>query len=333
MAYSSAYGFLYGDTTPRRPVMAVLYGEGEQIITWVPRSMDGRVTRVGTASYTILDLRNTGDDGTPLVLAGPTDATVDGAQADVSGAAGPRQADPTKIPVSNTAPFVEGRTYVVSEDGQREEFTLHAIGDGALFASADLARNYTDDAQVQGVQLQGVFPEGAADDPAELANGAGPFLAVWEYTIAGRVYTVPDPIWLTRYSLAPIATEADVITAAPGINRRLRGNGHSVSAAIRVAMEDYIAEIESAGRDPRYFITASAGKNAVRERALQYAHEWMRTGEDTMVAERHESRYKYLMRSLLNGRPDHGTVVIDRATNMAPPGTSKITGNRLFSRT
>lgn len=310
----------------------ILYNEGAQTVRHIPVDAHGRVTRVASAEYSIIDLRES-DTSDNRTIQASTAATVDSVTETLTAAAGPGTADPRLLSVPASG-VTEGRTYILEEDGQREAFVVHRkdTSNARIWTKTDLRLDWTTSAQIRGVEISGTFPSAEANDEDEVEDGGGPYLVIWDYQINGKAYLVADEVWLSRYSIPPFCTEAYVLEAFPALARSMRGDGPSVTQAIKVAHDDLLSELEASGIDPRYFKSLPYLRNTERKRAIEYLHRWKQTDPDTIEADRWEERYMRAVENLTTGKAPIGTVRIDPANNTAPPGSSEEHGNAWFSK-
>lgn len=301
--------------------MHVLFNEGAQTIRHVPVDRHGRVTRVVSPSYSIVDLRRSEDD-TDRTVQASTAATVDSASTTLTAAAGPSTSDARLLQVASASAFTEGHTYILRHEGNRESFVVHRkdTPNNRIYTQTDLRNAWASGASVLGVEISGTFPATEADDELELEDGAGPYLVLWDYSINSAGYLVPETIWLSRYQIPPFIDEQYVLQAFPSFARSVRGDGPSVQLAIKVAHDDYVSELEAAGIDPAYMIPSTFAKTTVRMRALEYLFRWRQTEPDTVEADRWAERFDNAIRNIHTGRTPRGTVKIDPDSATAPAG-------------
>lgn len=311
----------------------VLYNEGAQTLYFAPRDRHGRPSVATTPKYTIADLRHPDGSSDRTVQ---TQATADPSSETepTVAAAGYTQADATRIDVSDASDFTEGREYLIqAADGQRESFILWRkdTSNNYLYARDELTHEYAIGSTVRAFELRATFPAAEANDETEVESGGGPYQVVWEYTIDGVLYLTPEIVWLTRYSVAPMLTESEVLIADPLIARSM-GGIVSVSQAIAAATQDFVGELEAVGKDPSYFRATNAGKLAVRFKTLEYLRRWRATDRDDERADRYSDLYEKHVGNLITGRPPHGTVDVHPAHDDAEPGTNTDYGFSLLRR-
>lgn len=311
----------------------ILYNEGAQTLLHVPVDNHGRVTRVASASYSIVDARHSVTSADREIQAS-TAATVDSAATTLSAAAGPGTSDPRLLTVASASAFTEGHTYIVEQSGAREAFVVQRkdTAGNRIWTKTDLRLDWTTGADVLGVEISGTFPSTEANDEDEVEDGGGPYLVIWDYQISGAGYLVPEEVWISRYAIPPFCTEGYVLEAFPALARSMRGDGPTVSQAIKVAHDDLLNELEASGIDPRYFKSLPYLRNTERKRAIEYLLRWKQTADDSAEADRWEERYMRAVENLTTGKPPVGTVRLDPATDTAPPGSSQEHGHAWINK-
>jgi hypothetical protein len=312
-------------------VTDVIFNEGAQSLRHVPQDRLGRTTRVASAAYTIVDLRYGEESSEREVASGS--ATIGSVDTVLTAAAGPAQTDPKRIAVTSSVGILPGRRYVIEgTDGATEPFVALRVETNTVYAMHELERDYAATASVLDVEIAADFPaDEAADENVGLRNGAGPYQVTWEYTIAERLYLVPEIVWMTRTSVQPFITEVDVLRAYPTLVSRLHERA-TVLDAIRVAHEDYCVFLRAAGKHPADYRASDIARVAVRCRALEHALRWCQTDRDDLAADRFAEQWLQLMNSLTVGQPKTDTVTVDRDTNTAEAGGDKKYGNAYFVR-
>lgn len=300
----------------------VLYNEGAQTLYFAPRDRYGRPSVATTPLYTIEDLRHP-TTGSDREIVAQTTATV-GSETETTGAAAGRgQADATKITVTDASDFTEGREYLIQDaDGDRESFILWKVdtSNNFLYAREELTGSYASGATVRAFEMQASFPAAEAADETEVEAGGGPYQVLWEYTINGEKYLTGEIIWLTRYSVQPMVTKSEVLMRDPVASRRLNNAGISLDVAIAAATADFVAELESVGKEPEFYRTSNTGKVAVTHRALYYVHLWMPSERDEDLRDIHNEEYRRHVDNIITGRPPTTTVEVNRVGNDAKSG-------------
>lgn len=297
----------------------VIYSETDQTVIRVPIDERGEpVLLSADATVTFYDKREDSDSqqvGTATVAQDATSAVL-------TGAAGYAQADPSLVPISPSL-VSEGHLYLIEGGGKSELFRVGETTTTEVYATRGLRNQYAADAvvYVRGIELSATFPDLTADEDA-VENGGGPYLVTWSYVVDGSTVVVADTAYLDRYSLAPIIDEDYVLMADPTIHERARGRTR-VSQAIAVAWQDYLAEVESSGKDPSELMPSNGIKVALRHGAIAYLRDW-NASSDAEIAMAAESRRKFNdgMRDLLTGQAPKGTVQIDRDTDEAVTPTT-----------
>lgn len=260
--------------------MRVIHSQGDQRISIVPiHPVTGAPVIVDLGSdvtVSIVDLRHgeTSDDHTVLA---PTTVAQDSFSSALTGAAGYSQPDPHRIPADASTAAL-GRSYLLeASDGRLETVQLRAIG-GTTSASSvhQLRANYTTGDTLRGVELVATFPEAEANDEDSVEDKGGPYLVTWSYLVDGQTVVLPTELFLDRYSLAPSIDDAWVLKGAPDMANRGR---QQVGTAISAAWDDWMAKVETYGKDPSLFLASHVVKVALRHLALSYLHRWASGGQ------------------------------------------------------
>lgn len=293
----------------------VIYSETDQSVVRVPidPATGEPILLSGSVTVSFFDKRE--DEATELV--GTATVSQDSTSAVLTGSAGYGQADPCLVPVAPSL-VSEGHLYLIQGGGQSEVFRVRETTATQVFAVNGLRNQYSSSNvnYVRGIEVSATFPDLTANEDA-VESGGGPYLVTWSYVHDGSTVVLADTAYLDRYSLAPIIDEAYVLMANPTLSERSRGRTR-VSQAIAVAWQDYLAEVESAGRDPSLLLPTNGTKVALRHGAMAYLLEWNGGGDgDEERAAEHRRRFQSGMRDLLTGQPPKGTVEIDRDSNTA----------------
>ncbi len=234
--------------------------------------------------------------------------TQDSVNAPVTAAAGYGEPDPARVQV-DPAGVVVGRRYMLRGDGRQEAGQVRDIVGGIVFIEHGLRHRYEPGTTtLHGIEVSAPLPD------LDEVRGSDLFVT-WSYTLRGERIVMPDTVSLDHFSVTPPIDEAYVRRADPTIHERARSRA-AVSDAIVVAWEHYVAEVESAGKDPATFLPSSTRDVALRHLALSYLYEW--NGGTDAGANRAEDRrrdYEALVRHLLVGQAPHGTKTVNPAAN------------------
>lgn len=305
----------------------VYYNEGAQTIRHVPVDRRGRAVRVTSATYTLVDLRES-EDGTEREL-GSGAATVGSVNTLLTATAGAAMANPRLLAVTSATGITAGHQYAVqSATGRTELFVVDRVDGLNVYTALELSGDYTTADSVVDVELACSFPSGDAADETSLWDGGGPYQVTWEYTIEDQLYLVPEIVWLTRYSVQPFVTSLDVLTGWPTLGSMARYR-LSLDGAIAAATRDYVVECETAKKDPTLYRPTATAKLAVCERAVAYVMHWSDSPEK---AERHDDAFRRLMNQMLVGAPKTGAVTVSRNDNTAVPGGDRRQQGRFVRR-
>ena len=307
----------------------ILYEQGEQTLYFVPVDQEGRPSVVTTPFATIKDLRKAVGSTGRAVLARAA-VTVATATETLTAAAGPATADARKLTVASTTGFTAGRTYLLTKaDGQREAFVVDRVStDAAIYTRESLESDYAIGDTLRGLEMPAAFPSAEASEQGDFEDGGGPYQVLWEYTIDGQLYLVPEVVWTVRYSVVPLINAADVRAAYPTLSDRV-GDRFQISRAVVMAAQDYAGDLQAAGMSEIYMQSGLAGKKAQRCKAIEWVLRWLRDHED---ADRWEERYDRIMGSLTTGRPPETTVQVSHVNDDAPAGSDQGYGMPLIRR-
>jgi hypothetical protein len=270
-------------------------------------------------TVSIVDLRWS-DQSTDHTVLATTTVTQDTFTAALTGAAGYSEADGHRIPV-NASTAVVGRPYLlVDAEGNRELVHLSSIsGTTSARSLHALRRNYATSDTLRGVELAATFPGAEADDEDNVEDSGGPYLVTWTYVVGGQTVVMPTTLWLDRYSLSPPIDDAWVLLAQPDMASRGREN---LSSAIAAAWQDFLAEVQSHGKDPSLFPPSHTVRVGLRKLALAYLNRWASGGDsDNAYADKLEGEAYAKFSDVLVGRAPKDQVQLtrDNVGNIAQP--------------
>lgn len=305
----------------------VIYNEGAQTLRHVPVDRRGRVVRVSSATYAIVDLRHP-EDGSERAIASGS-ATVGAVSTALTASAGAGTADPAVIPVTSATGITAGHTYALSTaTGRTESFVVARVDSLNVYATHELVGDYTTSDSVVSVELTASFPSDEADEEPSVWDGGGPYQISWEYTIEDQLYLVPEIVWLTRYSVQPFVTERDVLTLHPTLGTLSRRRV-TIPDAIAAATRAFVAEVESAQRDPTLYRPTNLAREAVCEKAVAFVLEWCDRADDAAT---HDERFRRYVNQMLVGSPKTGAVTTSRADDSATAGGDRRQQGRFVKR-
>jgi hypothetical protein len=305
----------------------VLFAQGAQALRHVPVDRRGRVRAVASATYELVDLRLSEDSDDRSIASGS--ATVGSVSTLLTATTGAGTADPTLIPVTSATGITAGHTYAISgATGRVEQFVVARVTSLNVYATHELYGDYTTADSVVSIEISANFPEPEAADEDEIQSGAGPYQITWEYTIEDQLYLVPEIVWLTRYSVQPFITPQDVLIAYPTMGTFAR-HRITIEDAIAAATQDYVAECESASKDPTLYRATNIAKVAVRERVIEYVLRWCSRFDE---ADKHEEAWTRYINQMLVGVPKVGSVTVSKSENVAISGGDRAQQNRFVRR-
>jgi hypothetical protein len=292
----------------------VVYGGGAQPLRHVPVDRLGRPTRVTSATYTIVDLRESITSAERVIASGS--ATLDAASTTLAEDAGPAaSAYPERLDVASVSGFAEGRTYQLSgADGERETVTSVAIDatNTRVVCRLPVRGNYESGDTLRGIELSCTFPADEANDEDETVKDIGHpgYQVTWSYEIDGRDYLVGELVRVSRYSVQPWIDAHDILIAHPALAKRVQ----DVEGPLLCATEDILAELEAGGHDPTLVRTGISGKVLLRCRTLYYMMLGLHGDDDRETAARFLQQSKDLLHRILNaGTPPRDVVVLSQS--------------------
>jgi hypothetical protein len=312
----------------------VTYGGGAQTLYHLPMDHEARASRVSSATYQIVDLRESEDSSARTVQASGS-ATVDAANRTLVAAAGPTQANPNLIQLDAVTGLTEGHQYLLegASSGLTELIVIERIDTSNMYAyTRNAIRNvFASSDTLRGVEVQGAFPSGEAADEDKLQNGGGPYGVIWSYTIDGRPYSPIDDIYVRRNTTQPLCTESDVLQSYPRLEDRAR-NQIKIADAIATASRHARSELENASIKPELLVGSESLTMAVTYRAIAVALRWLRTDGDSDAddIEHYEGLYRSLMRTILNGQPPERVTSMNNVSASAQPGGEKTSFDELI---
>lgn len=235
------------------------------------------------------------------------------------------------LPVASSASFTPGRHYLLSQGELSELVVCESVDTNQVLLRHELRHDYATGAALAGVEITGTFPSAAAADESDLENGGGPYGVIWSYTLADVPYYPLEDAWVVRYTAQPLATVADLQRRWPMLDALCKGRWNPEDA-IAAASEDFLADVEEAGRDPHNLKHAQVTTVCVADRALEYLHRWANTDDSIVRADLLRQDYERRLRNLLTGQTPTRTAEVQQSTNTATQGGSQVYGKPLIRR-
>lgn len=313
-------------------VHKVLYGAGDQVIATVPHDHAHRPVRVTSGTYTIEDLRYSEGSTDRDVASGSF--THDNISIAITSAAGPSQSNDRLIQLGSSTGLVEGTVYLLSGLSGQEVVFAEKVDttNHRVYTRNPIAGEYSaTTSSISSVEIKCTFPDAETSDDQSIDDLGGPYVVTWTFTANSQKYIVAEQIFLERYNDIPFVTSHDIMQAYPALRLRIR-NIASVDDAISVAIDEFLADVEAAGRNPSYFRASRAGKMAVRNKAIEYLLRWQQTENDDANADKWEKKYQDLVGTILTGKPPVSTVTINPVNNDAPAGDDRSYGQTVVRR-
>lgn len=316
----------------------LIYGGGAQTILHTPRTSTGLAVVVGSATYSIVDLRRS-RDAADRVIQASTAATLDTVNTTISAAAGPQTADPRKLTVASATGITAGRRYLLTHatTGLSQPVRVQAVTGSVLLLAEPVAASYASSATFKGLEISGTFPSATADDAVLFDNGGGPYLVAWTYTAGGSSLTYEEVLFVERAASLCPATEADVRERFPEIGPATVGGQAQLSSFLHAGWLAARADLLSRGIDvgdlkPALLVEAVCVGTAARVARYSSTAAADRQEEWADLADRFDSRYKDMLAAMSRGRDRPGTVEISREDATASPGSSAEVRRRFLPR-
>ena len=306
-----------------RGVHEVIFGGGAQDLVHVPP------TRVASATVAIEDLTQPDDGADRFILASGA-AALDSYDATITVAAGAGQADP-RLMTHAGALAVAGRTYAIeTADGRSELFEAEAVSATTLRSKGPLSGAYAIGSHVRGVRLVAVFPLASAADE-DLFDGDPALRVVWRYTIAGQVWNVDELVRLVRgrpssRSLGEVETA--LRSAWPEVIKAMSPHGNRLRDLVSRAAARLDARLRSRGINTESLLAGAAGFELLLQFCvLQIAEQGFHpsTRDPQMFVDEQAREFARLWEWIAVGASAHGAADVDRDSDTAPPGSSRVT--------
>lgn len=308
----------------------VRYGGGDQTVYHVPRDRYGRVRIPASATYSIVRLWEHEDSAERVVVAS-TAATIDSASTTLTAAAGPAQANPRMLAVTSSASFVAGHRYLLRDGELFELVEVEATDTAQVLLKHELRHDYTTSGTLLGIELPGTFPSAAAADESDLEAGGGPYGVIWAYTLSSVPTYTLEEAWVVRYTTQPLITTADLLRRWPRVSEMCKGRWNPEDL-IAAATEDFLADVEEAGRDPHYIRHSTVTTVCVADRALEKLLRLTDTESNVAHAEVLRQDYERRVRNLLTGAAPKRTAEVSQSTGTATQGGTLVHGMPLIRR-
>lgn len=311
-------------------VHKVIHGEGAQTLTLIPHDADGRPIHVTVGTFEIVDLIES--ETSPVRVLADGNITHDAIEIAIDTSAGPSEPNKSYFELEDGDTLEVGETYLLGDElivVERIDEEV-ALDTDAVYTRTAIRNDHEDGTFLRSCRIKCQFPALVADEDYDKKLG-GPFMVIWRFESGGVKYCVGEQIFIDRFSERPMVAATDVLQAYPSLATRVRDVA-KVEDAISVATDDFLAEVEAAGRSPSSFKTSRAGKMAIRNKAIEYLLRWQQTEQDTENAGVWEEKYRSLMSSLLNGVPPNSTVSVAPRTNTSPRGSDAMQGHGFIRR-
>lgn len=309
----------------------VYFGGGNQSLVHVP------LARPSSASYAIEDLTESDDGAARFIVAAATAATVDSYNQTLSAAAGPREADPRLVTfTTGTAPTV-GVWYALEHADGRSERVLCVGGTTTtLRCSVPLAGSFPIGSTIRGIQTSGTFPLAAAADEDRFENDE-PCRVTWSYTMRGLTWNISELVRLQR-SRAEARHLAEVAGALqlgwPELVMQACPTPDALDQIVRYAARRIDARLRGKSIEPAEFFSGTQGFDVLLQRSLLHLADlghYPKTRQAEAFREDCRKEFALLWDGLTVGQSGKGTIDLDRGTDTAGPGSSRMSRNPFVS--
>jgi hypothetical protein len=169
-------------------------------------------------SATFEVFRQYDDDEADAAFSGS--ATVDSPNTTLSGAAGPTQADPYRLPLTSTAGLVAGKRYLLSQNSLQEWLTLSEVGSGYARALEPLQNAYTSGATFQSTWLSAAVDATFIqdlDNLSDLLDTTPDYRVKWTIVVGGATVVAYTFFDVVRAVMSHAVEISDLDDAAPGL--------------------------------------------------------------------------------------------------------------------
>jgi hypothetical protein len=242
----------------------VVYAKTGQVLSHLP------ARPVASATYEIEDLSEPQEGDDRQIVSGS--ATISGTSLTTDADAGPREADPRKIPVASTTGASVGAWWIEDALGIGELVLIEGIASGDSLRIRDpLLRAYASGSTVRPLAITAAFPNTQAADE-DLIDVA--MRVVWVYTIDGRERRQQEQIRIVRQTSldAPPTEVVDFCRLfAPDLAASLRHR--QLEGWVPLAQRLVLAQARSEGLELTQLLAGDRMVEILAWRALQIAGE------------------------------------------------------------
>lgn len=305
----------------------VYYGGGDQSLVHIP------LARASSATYAIEDLTESDDSAARFLVAAATAATVDSYNQTLSAAAGPGEADPRLVTITaGVAPTV-GRRYVLeSADGRSELVTCVGGTTTTVRLLAPLSGRFASGSTIRGVQVSGTFPSAAAADEDRFESDE-PCRITWTYMMRGLVWVVDELVRLTR-SRAEARHIADVCAALQEgwaeLVMQASPTSSTLEQIVRYSARRLDGRLRSKRIEPAEFFSGAQGFDVLLQRSVLHMADlgfFPKSRNPDAFREEQRKEFALLWDGLTTGTTGQGTTDVDRVTDTAAAGPSRVRRN------
>jgi hypothetical protein len=243
----------------------VILGGGDQPLVHVPGAP------VASATFTIEDLSLS--DTSPLRVLAQGSATVDSLSGvTVGSVAGPRTANPRRLPVLASAAVV-GRVYRLtsSADGTSELVRVEAVTTTSVTVAGRLSATYPIGSTLRGAEIRATFPEAAAAR-SELQEEDRVLRVRWSYAVGSAPMVVVEQVRVVRHAseIAGWLSRAEVRLREdwPELVKGLGGGAGGLRAMTRSCAQDITAGLRTMSQEPDDLFLGDQGFELLMRRCV-----------------------------------------------------------------
>lgn len=250
-------------------VARLIYNVANQTLSHVP------ARRVASATYSLEDMQAAATASNRVLASGA--GTLDAASQALTGAAGPSQADPRRIPIGTTAAYLVGTTYQLTDATGDSELVVCAgvETNAAVIAAHPLTKAYpATTSTLQGVTLTTAALALSVVNNESRMQGDEPLRIVWVYPSGERHQQIVRVV-RNDYADADVAQAiADIRDLFPDVSTRLERDGRdTLPSHVSLVRRQVRAMWLDRGEDPEALLAGEQGHWVLVWRTLSHLAE------------------------------------------------------------
>ncbi|MEM9463260.1 MAG: hypothetical protein AAGF11_54465 [Myxococcota bacterium] len=292
-------------------------GAPDKPMRFVPTGRRALARRVDTADYVLENLERSAGAERRLVASGTS--TIDPTSTQTVEVAGPAPGEPRDRRVTSGGPLRPGPLLLRESSGRSELVCVESTttsGTPTIVLTTPLRHSYAAGAQLRGIEHTATFPATAAPDGSYAGHE---YRLLWSYTIDGETHLFPESVSVSRHSTQPPITAQFIIASHPYLPDRIGVRG-TISGAISLAYDEYLAELEAHDIPPQDIIPGKVVQLAIRERALYHCYRWIGDADLKSDAKDEANRW---MKAVIRGCTPRGNPQIHPRTDTAKPAEKR----------